>query len=134
MKLKHIKYKDLNSRQKESYNFAKVSALLADYGVTCVRMHDDYNTGDFMAVSADGQMRVQLKSRPTIAKGYQGKELMMAFPIKNEWYLIKHDDLVVIMEQTSRGSPLKTENWIAKGTYHQTGSKGLIESLKPFKL
>jgi hypothetical protein len=72
MKLKKIKCSELNSRQKESYNLHKVSYLLADYGLTTVRLHDDYQIGDFLAISADEQYRVQLKSRPTIAKAYEG--------------------------------------------------------------
>jgi hypothetical protein len=36
MELKKIEYKDLNSKQQESYNFQKVTGLLADYGFTTI--------------------------------------------------------------------------------------------------
>ncbi len=32
-KFVRVTYNELNSRQKENYNFQKVSALLADYGL-----------------------------------------------------------------------------------------------------
>ena len=36
-----IKYSDLNSKQKEIYNFQKVAALLADYGFNCIKLAAD---------------------------------------------------------------------------------------------
>ena len=38
MDLNKINYKDLNSRQKEKYNFLKVSSLLADYGFNALKL------------------------------------------------------------------------------------------------
>ena len=36
VKLQKIRYGELNSRQKEVYNFQKIAALLADYGFKLV--------------------------------------------------------------------------------------------------
>ena len=47
--LKKIHYKDLNSRQKENYNFQKVAGELADYGFNCLRLTDDWQGADFIA-------------------------------------------------------------------------------------
>ena len=47
--LKKIPYKDLNSRQKENYNFQKVAGELADYGFNCLRLTDDWQGADFIA-------------------------------------------------------------------------------------
>ncbi len=44
MKLEPIQYADLNSRQKENYNFQKLSAVLADYGYVTMRLSDDWNS------------------------------------------------------------------------------------------
>jgi len=42
IKLDKIKYEDLNARTKEMYNFQKVSAKLADYGFTTMRLNNDW--------------------------------------------------------------------------------------------
>lgn len=36
MPFQKITYADLNARQKETFNFQKVSAVLADYGFACI--------------------------------------------------------------------------------------------------
>ena len=42
MQLTKIVYAELNARQKENYNFAHVSGVLADYGFTTMRLTDDW--------------------------------------------------------------------------------------------
>ena len=62
--MKKVLYKNLNSRQKENYNFTKVASTLADYGYTCLRLSDDYLGADFIALHSDGShMMIQLKGR-----------------------------------------------------------------------
>jgi hypothetical protein len=39
---KRVAYRSLNSRQKEAFNFQKVSAVLADYGFTTIRLTSDW--------------------------------------------------------------------------------------------
>ena len=39
--LQQINYSDLNSRQRENYNFQKLSAVLADFGFATLRLSDD---------------------------------------------------------------------------------------------
>ena len=92
--LKRIKYSDLNSRQKENYIFAKVSAVLADYGFTCIRLSDDYQGADFIALHADGEqvLKVQLKGRLAIEQRYIGKNIWVAFPHKGRWFMFPHDE------------------------------------------
>ena len=53
MRLQKITYADLNSRQRENYNFQKVSALFADYGFTTMRLSDDWQGADFIAQHID---------------------------------------------------------------------------------
>jgi hypothetical protein len=43
-----IKYNDLNSKQKEIYNFQKVAAFLADYGFNCIKLADDWQGADLV--------------------------------------------------------------------------------------
>jgi hypothetical protein len=40
--LARIDYSTLNARQKENYNFQKVSAALADYGYVTLRLTNDW--------------------------------------------------------------------------------------------
>ena len=65
-----VRYEDLNSRQQEIFNFQKVSGVLADYGFATLRLTDDWNGADFLAVHVDGKtfLRVQLKGRLTFEK------------------------------------------------------------------
>ena len=63
MPLQRIKYSDLNARQKEVYNFQKVSALLADYGFNCLKPSEDWQGADFLAYHKDGQARIQRPRR-----------------------------------------------------------------------
>lgn len=78
--LKYIRYRDLNSRQKENYNYQKIAAVLADYGYVCMRLTDDWQGADFIAQNIDGEfIKVQLKSRLTFADKYRDKNLYIAF-------------------------------------------------------
>ena len=81
MILRPIKYSDLNSRQKENYNFQKVAGELADYGYNCLRLNDDWQGADFLAVHINGDdvLKVQLKGRFTIDDKYLGKNIFIAF-------------------------------------------------------
>ena len=70
-----VDYMALNARQKELYNFYKISARLADYGFHSMWFSDDWQGADFLACHIDGMtvLRVQLKARMTIDKKYLGK-------------------------------------------------------------
>ena len=61
-----IKYSQLNSKQKENYNFHKVASALADYGYDSMRLNNDWQGADFIAVKNDEMLKVQLKGRFTV--------------------------------------------------------------------
>jgi hypothetical protein len=50
MILKKVLYSRLNARQKENFNFQKVSAILADYGFVTLWLSDDWQGADFIAL------------------------------------------------------------------------------------
>lgn len=50
MKLEIATYDKLNSKAKETYNFHKMAAILADYGYNCIWLSNDWNGADFIAV------------------------------------------------------------------------------------
>ena len=37
-----VNYDNLNSKQKELFNFQKIAATLADYGFNCIKLADDW--------------------------------------------------------------------------------------------
>lgn len=117
MTFRPIAYAELNARQKENYNFHKVAARLADFGFTSVRLSDDFEGADFIALHIDGEtmLRVQLKARMTIDRKYIGKGLHVAFLDGNRVFLYPHDEMLeVLLEATSIGT---TRSWLEAGTY-----------------
>jgi hypothetical protein len=132
---KKIQYKDLNSRQKENFNYQKVSGVLADYGFVTMRLSDDWHGADFIAQHIDGQtlLRVQLKSRMSIAKKYLGKDLIICFNEHCDWYFVPHDEFVAwALENTPIGT---THSWNEKGEYSMPYlPKHLKDKLEQYKL
>ena len=135
MKLEKVQYENLNSKQKEIYNFQKVAAILADYGFNCIKLADDWQGADFLAYHKDGDrtLKVQLKGRLYVAKQYIGKDIFMTFPIEGDWYLVAHDELLTIIDKCTPW--LGSSSWIEGGAYGaKTPSKALIEAVRPYRL
>lgn len=134
--LKEIAYSSLNSRQKENYNFQKLSAVLANYGfVVTFRLSDDWQGADFIAQHIDGDtfLKVQLKSRLTFAKKYFQKRIYVAFfeLEKDVWYLYPHDKLMknVLKIRDFTG----TKSWKIDGVQSYSSIPAKIRPLlKPF--
>jgi len=133
--MKKIKYKDLNARQQEIYNFQKVSAIFADFGYTTVKLSDDWMGADFIAINFDGteHLKVQLKGRMTFEQKYLGKELYICFCDRstNKWYLYPHDETL----ENFLGQIGETDSWKVKGGYnYRVLSKFAKEILEPYFL
>lgn len=137
-KLVRINYREhLNARQQETYNFQKVSALLADYGFATIRLNDDWQGADFIAQHIDGKtyLKVQLKSRLSFGKKYEGKELYMAFPDRGTWYLYPHDKLMKLFLKTYSSGMAKSRSWKDKQGYtFPRLSKEQAQLLSPYRL
>jgi hypothetical protein len=129
-----IDYQQLNARQKENYNFLKVSAILADYGFMPMRLSDDWQGADFIAPHIDGDvLKVQLKGRLTFDKKYRSKGLYVTFPHEGDWYLYPHDELLerVLADTEVAG----TDSWSQQGAYSYPNlSKRILKMLEPYKL
>jgi hypothetical protein len=135
IQLVKINYEQLNSKQKEIYNFQKIGAVLADYGFNCIKLADDWQGADFIAYHKDGQdtLKIQLKSRLTISKKYLNKGLHLAFPLNGEWYLVDHDFLVAKARQNTPW--LESVSWVKDGTYHTASpSDALLNAIAYYKL
>lgn len=111
-------YSDLNSRQKENYNFQKIAARLADYGFNAIRLSDDFEGADFIALHVNGEtiLRVQLKGRMTFHRKYYGKDLFVAFREDDDWYLYPHDALRAEIEAAGLIEKSASRAWVDEGS------------------
>jgi hypothetical protein len=127
-------YQKLNSRQRENYNFQKVSAVLADYGFSTIRVSSDWQGADFIAQHLDGTtfLKVQLKGRLTFDKKYVGRDLHVCFPHSSDWYLFPHDELMqIVLDDSTIG---QSASWKKGGYSFPTLSKKMRLRLAPYKL
>lgn len=134
MKFEKISYDNLNARQKENYNFQKVSSVLADYGYTTLRLSDDWQGADFIAQDKNGTfIKVQLKGRLTFAEKYRGKDIFICFRDRGEWYLFDHDSLLAVaLEKTNIKN---TESWTVGHEYSfPTIPKELVSEISKYKI
>lgn len=78
-----------------------------------MRLSDDWQGADFIAISGDDMIKVQLKGRFTIDKKYIGKNIYVAF-IENETIKIyKHDDALDAIPENVKIS----KSWCDVGNY-----------------
>ena len=94
---KTIEYESLSGKEQESYNASKLSAIMSEYGyLECARINGDKWGADllFYRASDADVKKVQLKGRVTFSKHYTGKQLYIAYPDIDGWYMYPHDDLV----------------------------------------
>ena len=141
---------DLHGKQKEVFNFQKISAVLADYGFECQWLMSDYNGADFLAhhLLKSTVLKVQMKSTLTISKRYIDKGLWIAWPSpttnemmrkkqtfsRQDWFLAKHDELIAVIEEVMPRT-LETVSWRKEGNYHfPAPSKKLMARLAEYQL
>ena len=118
-----VDYKNLNGRQKENYNFQKMSAKLAEYGFNCLRLTDDYKGADFIACHIDGEtfLKVQLKGRLEINRKYCNKNIYITFrhSINDNmvnYYIYEHDDF---FNHACNSSEVEnSQSWRENGIYN----------------
>ena len=130
-----VHYAALNGRQQESYNYQKVSAVLADFGFVTMRLSDDWRGADFIAQHIDGTtfLRVQLKGRLTFDKKYRDRDINICFPCDGHWFVYLHDELLPLVQSVRDFSG--TESWRIGGAYSfPILSRKLRELLEPYRL
>jgi hypothetical protein len=129
-KMNKVAYNKLLPKQQENHNYQKLSAVLAEYGYTTYRMHDDYNGADFHAVHIDGKvLKIQLKGRVTIDKKYLNKGIFIGFSNDRlTWYVYPHDIFFKIVTKHSKGAKVN-------GSRSFTGiPKWLLPLISKYKL
>ena len=129
-----INYKSLNSKRKEAYNYQKVSGVLAEYGFLTIRLSDDWEGADFLALHISGEtLKIHLKGRLYFSKKYFGKNLWICFHDKGNWFLCPHDEAFELVNHLNNIS--NTDSWNLKGVYHFPDlSKKLSELVKIYIL
>lgn len=137
-----IAFSALDNKQREAYHYHKVCGMLADYGLTCTWLIADWRGADFVAVGLDGTaLPIQLKSGGyEINEKYRAyTDLWMLFPNGEDWYFIKHHDLVEIAGRTT--NQLQSKAWTETGKYSISSANPkrripsqLAESLHPYKI
>lgn len=113
MQLNKVNYNELNAKQKENYNFHKVAAALAEYGYNSMRLNDDWQGADFIAVKGDEMLKIQLKGRFTVDKKYRGKDIYITFIEDDKIKMYKHDEAVNLLPEKTKNS----ESWLERGGY-----------------
>jgi hypothetical protein len=115
-----IQYEKLSGKQQESYNFQKLSAVLADFGYITIPLNNDWNGADFIAQASDGKtfIKVQLKSRLTFDEKYLDSQLYVCFRDGNPgpWYFYDHDKLLGQVDV--KGKIRESKTWKDKKPYH----------------
>jgi hypothetical protein len=113
-----IDYNVLNPKQQEAYNLQKASAIFAQYGYLVIKLSDDWNGADFIALKfgTDDYLKVQLKGRLGFFKKYLGKNITICFfdSQTQNCYLYPHDELCEIIMKKHKN----TDSWLTKGEYH----------------
>ena len=135
--MEKINYNDLNARQKESFNFQKVSSILADFGYFTMKLSDDWESADFIAIHYKDKsfLKIQLKGRVTFDKKYLNKDLFICFEDKSTstWYLYPHDEVCRKFSQSRNFQ--NTSSWINDEMYSFSKlSKKDISELENYSL
>lgn len=135
LNLKLIRYSSLNSRQKENYNYQKLSALLADYGFVTMRLSDDWKGADMIAQHNNGDtfLKIQLKGRLTFCMKYQDRGLYIAFRRGRDWYLYPHDEMLEKVDAVVKFR--RNPSWKNDGEYSFAKlTKPLFQILGPYQI
>ena len=120
-----IDYSQLNSKQKENYNYHKVASALADYGYDSMRLNNDWQGADFIAVKNDEMLKVQLKGRFTVDKKYIGKDIYVAFIENDIIKIYEHDKVVKMLPKNI----LNSSSWFDKGGYSWGKTPKIYDSI-----
>ncbi len=108
---------------------------MADYGFVTIKLSDDWQGADFIAQHIDGEkfLKIQLKGRLYFAKKYIGKNLYIAFFLKENWYLCPHDEVLDLV--IALGDFRNTKSWEKGGAYSfPAPSQELYKALENYKI
>jgi hypothetical protein len=103
-----------HSQVREVINRNTVISLALEQGFNAFLPVYDGGVDFILYRESDRELRkVQLKSRWTIDKKYMNREIWVAFPIADDWYLMPHDEMYKAGEADGI---TRTDSW-KNGTY-----------------
>lgn len=108
-----IDYDNLNSKEKENHNYHKIAASLADYGYDSMRLNNDWEGADFIAIRQNKILKIQLKGRFTIDKKYIGKDIFVSFLEEGKIKIYYHDEALKLISKNVKNS----KSWNEFGNY-----------------
>jgi hypothetical protein len=119
------------SQVREVINRNTVASLALAQGFNVFLPVYDGGVDFILHRESDGLLRkVQLKSRWTIDRKYIGREIWIAFPIADDWYLVPHDKMV----ETAEPGVIASVSWTKDGSYSRPKtSAALIARCEPFR-
>jgi len=91
-----------------------VASSLADYGYDSMRLNNDWQGADFIAVKGEQMLKVQLKGRFTVDKKYIGKDIFIAFLESDSVKIYNHDAVIMDLSENITSS----KSWKQNGLYH----------------
>ncbi len=120
------------SQAREVINRNTVVSLAMDKGFNAFLPAYDGGVDFILYHESENVLRkVQLKSRWTIDKKYRNRDIWVAFPIADDWYLMPHDQMVADGE--ADGVTL-TASWRDKGAYSRPRlSEAAINQCAPYR-
>ena len=120
------------SQVREVINRNTVVSLAMEQGFNAFLPVYDGSVDFILYREADGLIRkVQLKGRWLTDRKYVGRDIWMAFPIDDDWYLMPHDTMVASAEADDT---TRTASWIEDGAYSRPKpSKAVIAACEPYR-
>ena len=141
-----VTYQDLHRKSKlqESYNAAQLRGVMAEWGyLDASVINGDSHGADllFYRYRDAHVLKVQLKGRPALGKGYIGKNLHIAYPDRknNCWYIYPHDEMMAACLQAQPPASKKcwhqTKSWVQKGGYSwPSAPRWMRDILSPYRV
>lgn len=117
----------------EAINRAAFSNIALANGWMVYRPEADVGGVDLVIIElkTDSLRKIQLKSRWTIDKKYEGKGIWVAFLAGDAWYVAPHDDMISYAQEFGY---LDSASWIDGGGYSMSGmSKALTAKMAQWK-
>ena len=119
------------SQVQEAINRNTVVSLALAQGFNAFLPAYDGGVDFILYRESDGLLRkVQLKSRWTINRKYEGRDIWIAFPIAGDWYLMPHDEMVTKAER----GVVESLSWTKEGGYSRPKlSAAAIAQCAPYR-
>lgn len=119
------------SQVSEAINRNTVVSLALEQGFNVFLPVYDGGVDFILYRESDGLLhKVQLKSRWTIDRKYEGRDIWIVFPIAGDWYLMPHDEMVTKAEP----GIIESLSWTKDGLYSRPkASVALIAQCAPYR-